>query len=132
MLRGIVPQNTFLLITSLIFNGFSIWKKVLESLDSGLCNATFRFSLSYSSYRIVVVHVIVQTGNALPRQKNLLDVTTRIDRVFPAWTMTWTMTIQYKIQDRLNLKVALNSPKSQLPKLFQMENPLKIKEVMSK
>ena len=34
--------------------------------------------MSYIKY--VVVHVVVQTGNALPRQK-LLDVTTRIDRV---------------------------------------------------
>ena len=92
-------------------------KKVLESWDIGLFNGTFRFSLSSSWYRIVVVHVVVQTGNALSSQK-LLDVTTRIDGAFPVWTTTWTTTIRYQLLDRLNLKVPLNRPKSQLSKTF--------------
>ena len=92
-------------------------KKVLESWDIGLFNGTFRFSLSSSWYRIVVVHVVVQTGNALSSQK-LLDVTTRIDGAFPVWTTTWTTTIRYQLLDRLNLKVPLNS--SGGSRIFQM------------
>ena len=92
-------------------------KKVLESWDLGLFNGTFRFSLSSSWYRIVVVHVVVQTGNA----PSILVVTSNnfwLDRAFPVWTTTWTTTIRYQLLDRLNLKVPLNRPMSQLSKTF--------------
>ena len=35
--------HTFWLITSLILNGFSIWKKFLESSDLGLSNHTIKY-----------------------------------------------------------------------------------------
>ena len=57
-----ISQNTFLLITFLIFNGFSIRKKFWKGKTE---TGVFRFSLSCSLYHIVMVHVMVQIGNAL-------------------------------------------------------------------
>ena len=58
-----ISQNTFLLITFVIFNGFSIRK---------------RFSLSCSLYHIFMVHVMVQTGHALS-----ILVVTSIKLIYP-------------------------------------------------
>ena len=52
MLRGIVPQNTFLLITSLIFNGFSIRKKFWKAETQG-------YLMPPSDLVYLVVHIIL-------------------------------------------------------------------------
>ena len=56
-------QNTFLLITLLISNWFSIRKNVLESWDSGLSNHTIKWYICQSMSKVSKVQITFDTFN---------------------------------------------------------------------
>ena len=73
---GVGSQNTFWLIASLIFNGFSIRKKFWKA-------ETKAYSMAPSDSAYLVADIVLSWFMLWFKGINLLDVTTRIDRVFP-------------------------------------------------